>query len=258
MYFIQHSDYLMPRVHEMRTNLAQYYHSSKPSVRLTYQTSNEDKVNFEINGVDLLLRDLNIFCSTTANHRFVLEQLKQMAISNNTTGASIYDLGRVIQSQSVSELNSVMKTAEEKVQQQQQQEQEHQQKLQEQDIQSRAAEEQAKRDHAAAEKEKDRRKDILVAEIRSAGFGALQDKDENQQSDYIDYMDRLQESERFQESTSLQRDKMTNDTMLKTEKLQIEREKLQAQREVAEKQLQIAKENKNKYDFKPSKNKGEE
>jgi hypothetical protein len=258
MYFIQHSDYLMPRVHEMRTNLAQYYHSSKPSVRLTYQTSNEDKVNFEINGVDLLLRDLNIFCSTTANHRFVLEQLKQMAISNNTTGASIYDLGRVIQSQSVSELNSVMKTAEEKMQQQQQQEQEHQQKLQEQDIQARAAEEQAKRDHAAAEKEKDRRKDILVAEIRSAGFGALQDKDENQQSDYIDYMDRLQESERFQESTSLQRDKMTNDTMLKTEKLQIEREKLQAQREVAEKQLQIAKENKNKYDFKPEKNKKEE
>jgi hypothetical protein len=51
---------------------------------------------------------------------------------------------------------------------------------------------------------------------------------------------------------------MTNDTMLKTEKLQIEREKLQAQREVAEKQLQIAKENKNKYDFIPSKNKEEE
>jgi hypothetical protein len=258
MYFIQHSDYLMPRVHEMRTNLAQYYHSTKPSVRLTYQTTNEDKVNFEINGVDLLLRDLNIFCSTTANHRSVLEQLKQLAISNNTTGASIYDLGRVIQSQSISELNSVMKTAEEKMQQQQQQEQEHQQKLQEQEIQARAAEEQAKRDHTAAEKEKDRRKDILVAEIRAAGYGAMQDKDENQQSDYLDYMDKLQESERFQESTSLQRDKMTNDTMLKTEKLQIEREKLQAQREVAEKQLQIAKENKNKWDFKPGKNKEEE
>jgi hypothetical protein len=258
MYFIQHSDYLMPRVHEMRTNLAQYYHSTKPSVRLTYQTTNEDKVNFEINGVDLLLRDLNIFCSTTANHRSVLEQLKQLAISNNTTGASIYDLGRVIQSQSISELNSVMKAAEEKMQQQQQQEQEHQQKLQEQEIQARAAEEQAKRDHAAAEKEKDRRKDILVAEIRAAGYGAMQDKDENKQSDYLDYMQDLKESERFQETTSLQRDKMTNDTMLKTEKLQIEREKLQAQREVAEKQLQIAKENKNKYDFKPSKNKEEE
>jgi len=258
MYFIQHSDYLMPRVHEMRTNLAQYYQSTKPSVRLTYQTTNEDKINFEINGVDLLLRDLNIFCSTTANHRFVLEQLKQMAISNNTTGASIYDLGRVVQSQSISELNSVIKASEEKVQQQIQQEQAHQQKLQEQEIQARAAEEQAKRDQTAAEKEKDRRKDILVAEIRAAGYGAMQDVDQNLQSDYVDYMDKLQESERYQAQTSLQRDKMTNDTMLKTEKLQIEREKLQAQREIAEKQLQVAKENKNKYDFKPEKSKGKE
>jgi chromosome segregation ATPase len=181
-----------------------------------------------------------------------------MAISNNTTGASIYDLGRVVQSQSISELNSVMKASEEKVQQQMQQEQAHQQKLQEQEIQARAAEEQAKRDQTAAEKEKDRRRDILVAEIRAAGFGAMQDVDQNLQSDYVDYMDKLQESERYQAQTSLQRDKMTNDTMLKTEKLQIEREKLQAQREIAEKQLQVAKENKNKYDFKPEKNKGKE
>ena len=59
MFFIQHCDYLMPRVHEMRTNLAQYYHSTKPSARLTYVTSADDKVNFEINGTDLLLRDFN-------------------------------------------------------------------------------------------------------------------------------------------------------------------------------------------------------
>ena len=40
----------------------------------------------------MLMRDLNIFASTTANHRAILEQLKQMATQNNTTGASIYDL----------------------------------------------------------------------------------------------------------------------------------------------------------------------
>ncbi|MFN9908380.1 MAG: hypothetical protein ACK56F_20010, partial [bacterium] len=92
-YFIQHCDYLMPRVHEMRTDLAQYYHSTKPSTRLSYITGADDKVNFQINGTDLLLRDLNIFTATKANQRAVLEQLKQMAIQNNTTGASIYDLG---------------------------------------------------------------------------------------------------------------------------------------------------------------------
>ncbi|MBK7819474.1 MAG: hypothetical protein IPJ60_19475 [Sphingobacteriaceae bacterium] len=63
MYFIQHSDYLMPRVHQMRTDLAQYYQSTKPSVRLQYMTSNDEKVNFEMNGTDLLLRDINIYCT---------------------------------------------------------------------------------------------------------------------------------------------------------------------------------------------------
>ena len=54
-YFIQHCDYLMPRVHQMRTDLAQHYHSTKPSLRLQYITNTEEKVNFEMNGTDLLL-----------------------------------------------------------------------------------------------------------------------------------------------------------------------------------------------------------
>ena len=49
-YFVQHSDYLMPRVHQMRTDLAQHYHSTNPSVRLTYMTTEAEKVNFTING----------------------------------------------------------------------------------------------------------------------------------------------------------------------------------------------------------------
>jgi len=196
------------------------------------------------------MRDLNIFCSTTANHRNILEQLKQLAISNNTTGASIYDLGRVIQSESIAELNNVMKSAEQKAQQQQQEEQQHQQQLQEQEIQARAAEEKAKLDFAATEKEKDRRKDILVAEIRAAGFGTMQDINENKQSDYTDYMKDLKETQQYTEQTNLQREKMNTDAMQKTEKLQIEREKLQTQREIADKQLQVAQENKNKWDFK--------
>ena len=58
-YFTQHSDYLMPRVHQMRTDLAQYYHSKKPSLRLQYITGNDEKINFQMNGTDLLMRDFN-------------------------------------------------------------------------------------------------------------------------------------------------------------------------------------------------------
>ena len=44
-YFVQHSDHLMPRVHQMRTDLAQYYQSTTPSTRLTYITTAAEKVN---------------------------------------------------------------------------------------------------------------------------------------------------------------------------------------------------------------------
>ena len=101
VYFVQHSDNLMPRVHQMRTDLAQYYHSKKPSIRLQYITSNDEKVNFQMNGTDLLLRDLNIFCTTKTNTRNIMEQLKQLAVQNNATGASIYDLGNIIKAESI-------------------------------------------------------------------------------------------------------------------------------------------------------------
>ena len=179
MFFIQHCDYLMPRVHEMRTNLAQYYNSTKPSARLTYITSADEKVNFEINGTDLLLRDLNISISTNANHRAVLEQLKQMALQNNTTGASIYDLGKVVQSDSIAGLNTVLKDSEQKQQQQRQQEMQQQQQMQQQQLEQQQQVEQMKIDAEMAENEKDRQRDILVAEIRAAGYGSHADINQN-------------------------------------------------------------------------------
>ena len=248
MYFVQHADYLMPRVHEMRTDLAQYYHSTKPSTRLTYITSQDEKVNFQINGTDLLLRDLNIFCSTTANHRAVLEQLKQLAMQNNTSGASIYDLGKIIQSDSIAGLNTVLKTSEEKQQQQKQQEMQQQQQMQQEQLQAQQQQEQMKIDAEAQEAEKDRRKDILIAEIRAAGYGSMSDVNQNLQSDFQDAMSDIRKTEQYQEQTDLQREKEVNRMNNEASKNQIEREKIQAQKEIADKQLQIARENKNKYD----------
>ena len=255
VFFIQHCDYLMPRVHQMRTDLAQYYNATKPSARLTYTTSADEKVNFEINGTDLLMRDLNIFCSTTANHRAVLEQLKQMAMQNNTTGASIYDLGKIVQSDSIAELNNALKSSEEKQTQQKQQELQQQQQMQQEQTKSQQEIEKMKIDAQAAEKEKDRQRDILVAEIRAAGYGSMADVNKNEMSDYADAMKEIRSSEQYQEQTNLQREKQVNENMRQSQKMDIEREKLQAQREIADKQLQIARENKNKFD---SKNKNKE
>ena len=255
VFFIQHCDYLMPRVHQMRTDLAQYYNSTKPSARLSYITGADEKVNFEINGTDLLMRDLNIFCSTTANHRAVLEQLKQMAMQNNTTGASIYDLGKIVQSESVAELTTALKDSEQKQQAQKEQELQQQQQMQQQQLQSQQEIEKMKVDAQAAEAEKNRQRDILVAEIRAAGMGAMTDVNKNMESDYMDAMKDIRQSEQYQQQTQLQREKQANENSRQSQKMDIEREKLQAQKEIADKQLQIARENKNRFDKKSSEKK---
>jgi len=247
-YFIQHSDYLMPRVHQMRTDLAQYYHSKKPSLRLQYITTNDEKVNFQINGTDLLMRDFNIFCTTKTNQRQVMEQLRSLAINNNTTGASIYDLGNVIKSESIAELTHVLKTAEEKTNAMRQQEMAQQQQMQQEMLASQERQKAMDLQFKADEAEKDRQKDILVAEIRASGYGAMMDTNKNMESDFTESMRDIRQSEQYREQMSFKREQELNKTAMSGQKMQIEREKLNAQREIAEKQLQIARENKNKYD----------
>jgi hypothetical protein len=248
MYFIQHCDYLMPRVHQMRTDLAQYYHSTKPSSRLQYITSMDERKNFEINGTDFMMREVNIFANTKANQRAILEQLKQLAISNNTSGASIYDLGNIIKSDSISEVDHILKATEKKTEKARQEELQQAEALQQQALQAKAEEERLKLEFEAAENEKNRQKDILIAEIRSAGYGSMQDINQNMQSDYVDALDKIQKSEQYRQQMDMNREKENTKILQNREKLAVEREKIQAQREVANNNLEIARENKNQYD----------
>jgi hypothetical protein len=177
-----------------------------------------------------------------------MEQLKQLAINNNTTGASIYDLGNVIKSESIAELTGVLKKAEEKTDKARKEEQEHQQKMQQEQIQAQEQQMQQAQQFKADEAEKDRQARLMEAQIRAAGYGAQVDINQNQQSDYIDVMDQLRQDQRSQDEMNLKREIHYVEKQQTDEKLNVEREKLQAQQSIANKQLEIAKENKNKYD----------
>ena len=242
----------MPRVHQMRTDLAQFYHSTKPSTRLTYITEADEKVMFQLEGTDLLMRELNIFCSTTANHRAVLEQLKQMAMQNNTTGASVYDLGKIVQSESLAEINTVLKMSEKRVQDQKQQEMQTQQQMQQEQLQSQEKQKQMEIDAAAARDDKMIQKDITVAEIRAAGYGSMADVDQNQVSDFRDAMKEIRATEQYQGQMDIQRQKQSDNMVIHSQKMNVEQQKIQAQQDIANKQLEIARVNKNKYDSKSS------
>lgn len=248
IYFTQHSDYLMPRVHQMRTDLAQYYHSTKSSVRLQYMTAAHEKITFQIDGTKLLLRDFNVFCSTKTNTRQVMEQLKSLALNNNTTGATVYDLGNIIKSESLAELSGVLKASEEKQNRIRQQEQEHQQKMQEEQL---AAMEKQKQADLMAQAERDDkmiRKDITVAEINAASRGNGADVNMNAQNDYMDAMEGIRKEQQYTDQMNFKREQEINKNNNNQQKNNLERERMQTQKEIADKQLAVARENKNKYD----------
>ena len=255
IYFVQHSDNLMPRVHQMRTELAQYYNSTKSSIRLQYITTADEKVNFQLNGTDLLLRDLNIFCTTKTNTRAIMDQLKSLAINNNTTGASIYDLGNIIKADSMAELTNVLKSSEEKANAIRQQEQQHQQELQQQQQQAAIQQEQMRQKFEAEQNDKNRETKLLGDQIKAAGMGAGVDINQNQISDYQDAMAGIQKQQNYIDTTNFKREQEANKTKLGEQKLNMEKQKMQSQQEIANKQLEIARENKNKYDVKTKNNK---
>ena len=239
----------MPRVHKMRTDLSQYYHSTKPSVRLNYISSEAEKVNFQINGTELLMRDFNIFCTTKSNHRATLEQLKQLAISNNTTGASIFDLGNIIKADSIAEVSTILKGAEDKQMSQRQQEMQQQQQMQQEQLQAQAQEKAAEREFQAQENQADRDKDVAVAQIRTTRM----DDDVTQQDlakTFNEAEKTLASRDQFREKMNMAREKNMRDTAISNNKAALDREKIVAQRDIANTKLEIAKENKNRYDVK--------
>ena len=255
IYFVQHSDQLMPRVHQMRTDLAQFYYSTNPSVRLSYISTEADKVNFTINGTDLLLRDFNVFATTKTNHRAILEQLKQMALTNNTTGASIYELGNIVKADSIGEVTDILKDSEARITAQRQEEMQQQRQMQEQQLQAQAQEAQMKAQIQQAEAEKDRQNDITIAEIRAAGYGAGVDINKNEVSDYQDALKDIQQTTQYREQMNMKREEMISKSSTEAQKLQVERERIAAQTQIAKTQLDIAIQNKNKYDTKKPKDK---
>ncbi len=249
MYFIQHSDYLMPRVHQMRTDLAQYYHSKRPSIRLQNMISPDERAFFEINGTDLLMIDLNVFASTNANTRGIMERIQQMAVQNNTTGASIYELGGVMEADSLGSLNNTLKNMDMKAQEKAELEHNRNKELQQAEAESRQKERQMENDHEMRIVESKNRNNLMTAEIKAAGFGAQQDINQNQESDFTDSMKEIKQTEQYQQSLNFDRSKEENRTKLANRKLDIEDRKVDVSKEIADNSLRVARENTSKSEI---------
>lgn len=248
MYFVNHAEHLMPKVHQMRTDLAQYYHSTNPSVRLQYMTSTEERVNFSINGKDLLTRQLNVYITTKINQRTLLEQIRGLALNNNTTNATIYDLGNLLKADSIAEVDSVLKGIEEKTNAKIAQEQQAAKEVEQMRIEAQEKQWQINAEFEASQNALDRENQIDIAEIRAAGYGSVVDINENKQSDYIDAMEYLDKKEANQAKMDLEKIRDMRKDNIENKKIALKEKELQTKEKIANKQLQIAIKNKNYKD----------
>jgi hypothetical protein len=248
MYFVEHINFLMPRVRNMMLNAAQYYNSTKPSVQLSFMNDQNENIMFEIEGYKLLTRDLQIYTNFKPNSRNILEQMKRLVLENNTTNATMYDLLKVLSSSTPSEVVEIAKKSVEDFQQQQ--EKQHQQQL-EQIQKAQEGELQKQREnqaHESNENERDRQTDITVATIRSMGYADDTDINTNQTPDVLELNKFNAQLGQFQEKMLLDREKESNNNIRHREDLDFKSKELAAKERMKDKDLQIARENKNKYD----------
>ena len=208
-------------------------------------TGMDEKVNFEINGTTLLSRDLNVFTSTQVNHKTIMEQIKQLAIQNNTAGASIFDLATIVKADTMAEVTHALKAIDEKATKMRAEDQQHQEMLQKMQDEAAAKLQEAKQKFEAEQNMLDRQRDFEVAELKGAGY-QTGDLNTNQQSDYLDSLEYLDKKRQQDDTLSLKREMEINKNARESEKLTLKQQELQVKKEIADKQLQVAKENKNK------------
>ena len=175
--------------------------------------------------------------------------MKQFALNNNTAGGSIYDIGRILQADSIGTLNMILKQSETRLRNEKMQEAQQQQQMEQQMFEFQEKAKQEARAFEAQEKALDRENNLKVAEIRSAGYTGQQDLNKNNINDFDDHMLKMKKAGQIDSRIELDKNKADVRNLRDQEKIDLKRQELATKMEMKEKDLAIARENKNKYDF---------
>jgi hypothetical protein len=240
-YFIQHSDELMPRVHQMRTDLAQFYQSTNPSIRLQYVTKEDEKVMFMLNGEELIGRDINVTCHTRVGMRNILENIKQMMLKDNTTGSTLWDRIRTIKADDMVDLENGLKAMENRYEKEQAEKSQQEQQAQQAEQEHQAQMQQQAQQFEAEQKQLDRDARIQEAQIRAAGFSGAVDLDQNKQNDYMDNLKIIQGQQYHTEKMNMEREKLSTNVKLKMTDQQIQQQKIREESKRTNAMTQVAK-----------------
>jgi hypothetical protein len=181
---------------------------------------------FELDTEDLLLRRFNIYVTSSPDSTRALEQLRQLAIQDNTTGASLLDKAIIIETSNIRDIKDQLAQSLQKAQEQQQEQRQHEQEMLDKQLASQQQMEESKRMFEAEEKQKDRIKDMYIADVRSLGFSNESDTDNSGINDILE-VERfnLEQNKSYSDILDREMQNKSKERELKS-KLDIEKEKV--------------------------------
>lgn len=185
IYFQNHTN-LMKEFKGMLLDAEKYIESRKPTSRVDYLNSDVENIMFDLDTDSLLLRRYNIFLTSSADSGRVLEQMRQLAIQNNTSGASILDLFTIVESNNTRTIKDTLEQSVANLQKQEEQKRQHEQQLQQQQLQAAAEETEKARAFEAEQNDLDRKADMYVAEVKSLSFNENNDLNANSIADSLE------------------------------------------------------------------------
>jgi hypothetical protein len=225
----------------MRTDLAQFYQSTNPSIRLQYVTKEDEKVMFMLNGEELIGRDINVTCHTRVGMRNILENIKQMMLKDNTTGSTLWDRIRTIKADDMVDLENGLKAMENRYEKEQAEKSQQEQQAQQAEQEHQAQMQQQAQQYEAEQKQLDRDARIQEAQIRAAGFSGAVDLDQNKQNDYMDNLKIIQGQQQSSEKINMEREKLSINAKIKLADQQIQQQKIREQAKRTSAEIQVAK-----------------
>ena len=228
-YFTNFSGYLQ-RCHKMGLDMDQYVQSQEKDITVSYIKSDLSRAFIKLNGSDLLLSDLHVYVWNSQEEIRQLEALRQLALSNNTMGASFKDLADVITSNSPAEIRQKLQGSQDRMLKMQ----ERQMQIQEQQIQGEQEIKQAELQEEARQfdvewGEGGTRERIAYMQSFNRQIDNNADEDLSGVPDILEYDKLAQKAEAEEGKTQIQR-----------EKLQLDRENAQADREIKKRDQAIA------------------
>ena len=247
-YFTNFSNYLR-RCHKMNLDIAQYVQSQEKDITVSYVKSDMSRAFIKLNGTDLLLSDLHVYVSNSQEEVRQLESLRQLAMSNNTMGASFKDLAEVITANSPAEIMRKIKVADKKAQEMFAQQQQMEQAKLEQEAAIAQAELEQADDHFQQEwGEGGTRERIEYIRTFARQPDNNADEDGSGVPDLLEYDKLAQQAEANsaniqvqREKNQIQREKDAAANALAAKKLSVEEKKIAAELKIQQSELESVK-----------------